>query len=295
MEDNYVKLFSSLTNLHKESDDLVFVPSFTVVEENSRFLLNIIDNIENKSSDEIKQFIQKNYTSLFDYRLFTESDASRGSMQRLFTNVKFLTELVNIIGTLKLENFHKVFLNRISYDYMSTNTSIDNPIYNLYFMIAGYVNSTLAIKLSSKLDVNQAKLLAMISNSSSVPEIRIPRINRFLVNCDNPILDTQAMIDIMFYLYDKFTDPIVYTLLETESCCNSVEYRGQYQRLINAIISILTSIPIEKMVRVLTSYGYVINSKRIENPPVKLKEIPDERLQEAIRRAELDPLIREIK
>lgn len=292
MEDT-VKLFSCLSDLRKESDEKVYIPSFTVTEEKSHFLINMIQNIENKPENEVITFIQKYYTSFLNYRLFTDSELSRSSMQRLFTNTYFLNILFNTLGSLKLDSFEKLFLNRLAYDWISTHSK-DDPVYNIYLQIVGYINSTLTIKLGSKLAVNEARLLSMISNSIDVPEIRIHRINRFLVNCDNPVLDTQAMIDIMFYLYDKFLDPIIYTLLETESCCTTEEHLPQYHRLLNAITSILLSIPKEKMIKVITEYGYVVSSKNI-TPPVKLKDIQDERLQEVIKIVEQDPLIKEIK
>ena len=198
MEDN--KLFSWISDLRKESDDQLYIPSFTVTEEKSHFLINMIQNIENKPENEVISFIQRYYTSFLDYRLFTDSDASRSSMQRLFTSTYFLSILFKVIGTLKLDNFQKLFINRLAYDYMSTHSKDNDEVYNLYLQITGYINTTLTIKLSSKLGINEAKLLAMISNSTDIPEIKVHRINRFLVNCDNPILDTQAMIDIMFFI-----------------------------------------------------------------------------------------------
>ena len=96
----------------------------------------------------------------------------------------------------------------------------DENVSNLLLQITSYINSNLIIKLSSKLGINEARLLAMISRSIDDEEIRVHRVNRFLVNCDNPRLEAQAMIDIMFFLYDRFMYPIVYTLLEDKSCCN---------------------------------------------------------------------------
>ena len=214
-------------------------------------------------------------------------------MQRLFTSTYFLSILFKVIGTLKLDNFQKLFINRLAYDYMSTHSKDNDEVYNLYLQITGYINTTLTIKLSSKLGINEAKLLAMISNSTDIPEIRVHRINRFLVNCDNPVLDTQAMIDIMFFIYDRFLYPIIYTLLETEACCKSEEVVPQYHKLMNAITSILLSVPSEKMVKIITEYGYVVNSKGII-PHVRLKAIQDERLQNVIKIVEQDPLIKEI-
>ena len=291
--EEHVKLFPSLTNLRRESDDIATIPSFTILEEKSHFLLNIIQNLENKPLNEVINFIQRYHTSFLNFRLFTESSSSRSTMQRLFTSVFFLDALYNCIGSLQLEQNEKLFLNKITYDYMTIpDKNVD--VCNRLLQISGYINNTLTIKLSSKLGVNEAKTLAVISNSTTDQEIRVHRINRFLVNCDNPVLDKQGIIDIMFFLYDHFMYPIIYTLLETESCCKSEEVKPQYHKLIDSIIVILLSMPTEKMVKVLTEYGYIVNSKGLICP-VKLKSINDDRLKAAIQIVEQDPLIKEIK
>ena len=290
----YVKLFQSIQpdNLRRESDEITTIPSFTVVEEKSQFLIDFIANIENKPVDEINSFILRYHTSFLNYRLFTESDLSRRTMQRLFTNVSFLNLFFNSISKLNLDGYEINFLNRIIYDYWSLNDKDEN-VCNVLLQISAHVNSTLIIKLSSKIAVNDAKALAVIANSTDNQEVRIHRINRFLVNCDNPALSTQEMIDIMFFLYDHFLYPIIYTLVEAENCCKNEDTIPQYHKLMNAIITILLSTTKEKMVKILTEYGYLINSGKIM-PSIRLKELKDDRLQEVIRIVEDDPLIKEI-
>jgi hypothetical protein len=290
----YVKLFQSVMpdNLRRESDETITIPTFTVVEEKSQFLIDFINNIGNKSVDELNSFILRYHTSFLNYRLFTESDASRRSMQGLFTNANFLNLLFNSISKLQLDSYEIAFLNRITYDYWSLSNK-DINVCNILLQISGYINGNLIIKLSSKLGNNEAKVLAMISNSTDNQEVRIHRINRFLVNCDNPILEVQSMIDIMFFLYDRFLYPIIYTLLEAENCCKTEDNIPQYHKLMNAIITILLSTTSEKMIKIITEYGYIINSGKA-TPSIRLKEIGDERLNEVISKVEEDPLIKEI-
>ncbi len=290
---DYVKLFPSLyTGLRRESDDIATIPSFAIVEEKSQFLINIIANITNKTDNEIISFIQKYHTTFLNYNLFTESDLSRSSMQRLFTNVKFLNLFFNMIGKLNLDQFEIGFLNRIVYDYWSLPEK-DNDVYNILLQISSYINNNMIIKLSSKMGVNEAKILAMIAASTNKDDIKVHRINRFLVNCDNPVLDEQSMIDIMFFLYEKFLYPIIYTLLETKSCCISEDNLPQYYKLLNAIITILLSMPSDKITTVLTEYGYLISSGKV-TPIIELKKINDARLKSIIDTIETNPLIKEI-
>ena len=293
---DYVKLFQSITpdKLRKESDDISTIPSFTVVEEKSQFLIDYISNIENKPLNDINSFILRYHTSFLNYRLFTESTASRSSMQRLFTNVNFLNLFFNQISKLNLDSYEIAFLNRIAYDYW-TSPNKNQDVCNLLLQISGYVNNTLIIKLSSKIAVNDARILAMICNSTDNQEIRVHRINRFLVNCDNPYLDTQEMIDIMFFIYDRFLYAIVYTLLEDESCCKELtdDKIEQYDRLMRANLSILLSTTTDKMVTILTEYGYIISSGKAK-VVIKLKDIKDDRLQNAIKIVEENPCIKEI-
>lgn len=292
MED-HIKLFPSLANARSESsNDITTIPSFSVVEEKSHFLINMIVNIPLKSDDEITSFIQRYHTSFLNYQLFIDSDISRSAMQRLFTNIKFLTLFFNHIGSLNLNYIEIAFLNRIIYDYWTIQDK-DEDVCNILLQISSYINSNMIIKLSSKIGVNEARLLAMISSSSIDPHVRVHRINRFFVNCTNPVLDCQSMIDMMFFLYDSFLYPIVYTLLEDESCCTTEENMPQYNTLIKAIISILLSTTTEKMVTILTEYGYIISSgKAIAT--LRLKDINDDRLKAAIEKVEENPLIKEI-
>lgn len=288
-----VKLFPSLTNLRRESDDIATMPSFTIVEEKSSFLINILQNIENRPKNEVINFIQRNHTSFLNYRLFTESSVSRASIQRAFTSIYFLNILFNCIGTLTLEDYEKYFLNRVAYDYTSLTENKDENVSNLLLQITSYINSNLIIKLSSKLGINEARLLAMISRSIDDEEIRVHRVNRFLVNCDNPRLEAQAMIDIMFFLYDRFMYPIVYTLLEDKSCCKDQDDISQWYNLHKAINAILLSLPSDKMLKVITEYGYIINTRKIP-VQVNLKEIQDERLKSVIYKAEESIFIKSI-
>ena len=292
----YVKLFPSLSsgNLRRESDEVASIPSFTVIKEKSHFLIDFLANLDKKSTEEINSFILKNYNSFLNYRLFSESDVSRKTMQRTFTNVTFLNLFFNLISKLNLDSYEVSFLNRITYDYWSLNEK-DSSVCNILLQISGYINSNLIIKLSSKLPVNDAKELAMISNSIDVHDVRIHRINRFLVNYNKHVLEVQEMIDIMFFLYDHFLHPIIYTLLENDSCCNdkSEETMSQFKKLRQAIITILLSTTKEKMIKIITEYGYLINSNKAI-PVIRLKNIKDERLQEVIRIVEEDPLIKEI-
>lgn len=292
--DEQFKLFASLHNndLRKESDDITIIPSFDIIEKKSQFIINIISNIDLKSDDEIKNFIQKYHISFLNYCLFTESDVSRNAMQKLFTNTRFLNLFFNIIGNLKLDNIELIFLNRIAYDYWSLKEK-DNDICNILLQISAYINNNLIIKLSSKMGINEARILAMISHSTDIQEIKVHRINRFLINCMNPVLDIQSMIDIMFFIYDRFLYPIIYTLVEDESSCNNTECIGQYRNLQNAIVTILLSMPSEKITQVLTEYGYLLSNNKIV-PHIKLKQINDARLQEIICIVEQNPLIKNI-
>lgn len=291
MED-HVKLFPSLYTIENKSEDITTIPSFAIIEEKSHFLINMISNIITKRDDEIDNFINRYHESFLNYQLFIDSDESRNAMQRLFTNKRFLTIFFNHLGSLNLNFGEIAFLNRIIYDYWALSDK-DEDICNILIQISSYINSTLIIKLSSKLPMNEARLLAMVSSSSLDPQVRVHRINRFLVNCTDPLLDTQEMIDIMFFIYDNFLYPIVYTLLEAENCAKTEDMIPQYHRLMNAIITILLSTTIDKMVTILTEYGYIISSGKALST-IRLKDINDERLKTAIEKVEENPLIKEI-
>lgn len=298
-DEDSVKLFEFINNLPSEKDDNESINfSFGTVEEKSSFLLNVIDNllsnIQNKPSNEVNSFIRRYYTSFFNYSLFTESEHSRSSIQRLFTNRIFISELADHIGLLNLNNQHISFLNRVIYDYYCLSEK-DNVVYQKMLQISSFINGNLIIKLSSKMDINNAKLLAMIANSTEEDRVKVHRINLFIINCDIEFT-IQNIIDIMFFLYDRFLYPIIFTLLEDESSCIHEFGKGGLQKLRSAIITILLSVPMEKMKLILTDYNYIVISNGI-NPPVSLKAIKDERLQQCIKELETDPynLVKEIK
>ena len=290
--EEYVKLFTSLHDLRRESDDIATAPSFDIIEEKSQFLINIISNITNKPDNEIISFIQRYHTSFLNSQLLIESDVSRESIQGLFTNAKFLNIFFGQIGKLQLDQYEIAFLNRITYDYW-TSRDKDQEVCNLLLQISGYINHILTIRLSSKIPPNDAKLLAIIANSTTSDEIKVHRVNRFLVNYHEPRLSVQSMIDIMLFLYDNFLYPIIYTLVEAENCCASEEVIPQYHKLMKAIITILLSMPSDKIQKVLLEYGYKVNHGSII-PAIRLKDIKDQRLQEIIKIVEQDPLITEI-
>ena len=148
-----------------------------------------------------------------------------------------------------------ICVNKLAYDYHILPEK-DPDISNLFMSISNQINNVMVIRLSGILGINGARVLSMIANSSFKEEKNIHRVNTFLVKC-NIALSVLNIVDIYCILYERFTYPFIYTMLETNDNLND-EQKKRFDYISLAILSMLDSMTLKNIKIVLANYAYTI-------------------------------------
>lgn len=263
-------IFSSLMEqLSKESESIKttqsnYAPAFYTIEYQLSTIVDKINNIESLNEDEIKNIIYRQHNMILNYDLFLKSHESRITAQRLFTNKRFLQIFLNISGLLQLSNDEIICVNKLAYDYYIIKDK-DPEVSDLLLQISYQLNSSLVLRLSAKIGINGAKVLSMIANSSFKLEKNVHRINTFLIKC-NLALSVQDIIDIYSILFNRFSFPFVYIMLEYKTQYMTKEQCLKFDMISVAILEILNSMTTEDMKKILLNYGYML---KLVNTPVR--------------------------
>ena len=286
------KLFPVLDKLDSttKKDEVINKPIFTSVEYTIDTIVDKIINIEELDKEEIKSIIIRQHRLILNYDLFLSSRKTRMYAQRLFSDAKFLEIFYSIIGLLDLSEHEMMCLNKLAYDYYIIPEK-DNRVSELLLAICNATNNIEVIKLSSKLSITNARILSMISRSTFRVEKKIKRINNFLVKCTAD-LSAQDILDIMFILYDRFTDPIIYTMLESKPDNLTPEQSVRFDTISSVIITILDSMTSANIKKVLYDYAFMLRLKLNGDVKVRfsMKTIPNPRIQSIIQEIETDPI-----
>lgn len=162
---------------------------------------------------------------------------------------------------------------------------------NYLTSISYYVNNTLVIRLSAELPINEARLLAIIANSSFKIEKNVRRINRFLTYSLPPGFN---MVNIYLILFDRMMYPIIHTLLDVIEDPNMTEdQKKNYDQITASMITLLLCMTSDDIYKVLTNYGYIWILYGKPKTRFKFKKLPDteqfSRLKAVLRRIELGP------
>lgn len=290
-----MELFPSLkkslesSELSRGNSPELITPIFRSVEYQISTIVEKISNIDTLNEDEIKSIIVRQHQTILNYDLFLASDESRGYVQKLFTNKRFLQIFLQVIGFLQLPYDEIVCINKLAYDYYIIPGK-DPEISDLLLQISYQINNILVIRLSGKLGMNGARVLSMIANSSFKEEKNVHRINTFLVKYGE--LSVQDIVDIYCILFERFTYPFIFSMLESKPSGLSKSQLICFDNISLALLSILDSMTSEDIKRVL--YDYAFTLKLIRNDfsvRFSLKSAKAyTRIQEVIKEIELDPI-----
>lgn len=276
--------------LSMEDINKTVIPTFTTIEYQVDAIVDKISNINNLDENEIKNIIIRQHNLILNYDLFLASSSSREQAQILFTNKKFLRIFLDIIGLIELPRHEIICINKLAYDYYISPGN-DPEISKLLMQMSWQINNVLVIKLSGKLGVNGARMLAMIANSSFKEEKNIHRINTFLVKCELA-LSVQDIVDIYCMIFDRVSNLFIHTMLEIKPCNLTESQLKRFDGISLAILAILDSMPRDEIKKVLYSYAFTLKlMPDINKVRFSLKSaLSYTRLQELIKEVELDPI-----
>lgn len=279
-------LFPSIPTESKISEEIT--PTFESIEYKIENILEKIRNIDNLDEQEIKNIIVRQHTMILNYDLFLVSE--RDSALELFTNARFLSILLDIIGTLDLSSHEITCINKLTYDYYVSKNK-DSEISELLLDLSYFINNKTAIRLSAIYGIQGARILAMISKSSFKEDKNITRVNRFIVK-SNIALSVQDIINTYCILYDHFMNTIIYTLLEVRPKDLTTIENDRFTAISKAIIILLNSMTSADIYKVLSNYVYILQWNDVKSTRFSLKNTCEqgnlERISAIIRQLELE-------
>lgn len=222
---------------------------------------DILYNLSTISETDLKNVIIRQHMEILNYNLFTLSDEHMQVAQRLFTSYKFLKCLYDVIGLLNLTPLEVKFINKIVYDYSVLTTDNYKDIKELLLSLSYIVNNILILKLTAYMDLNGARILAMLANSSFDPGRCVKRINIFIMRYGND-LPVGSIVDIYCLLTQavRFNEIFIYSMIETKSNKLSDFESARFDNISLALLSILDNFTIDDIKAVLFNYGYFLSS-----------------------------------
>ena len=282
-EESGVKSPDSKMNKVKETN------LFHTIEYEFDTIVSKIRNIDNIDDNHIKDIIKRQHSLILNYDLFLMDSETRKEAQTLFSNKRFLSNLLDIIGLLDISYHEKICLNKLAYDYYQNDIK-DPEVSNLLFQLTTSVNGKDVVVLSGILGMSGAKTLAMIRNSSFKEEKCIHRVNTYIIKCGMN-LSTQSIINIYCFLFDRFSTLFNYTMLESAPPELSLtpSEMDNYNSISLAIIAILDSMTSNDILTVVRNYAYMINNVSVNViPRFRLDTIQNQRIKEVVTQVKVE-------
>lgn len=248
------KLFPSIPDVDNSTNKEEKAPVFESIEYKISQIVEKIKSIDQLNENEIKHIIVRQHSMILNYDLFLANE--RKYALELFTNKRFLKILLDIIGTIDLSNHEIVCINKLAYDYYVSKNK-DKEVSDLLMELSYFINNKTAIRLSAIYGIKGGRILAMISKSAFNPDKNINRVNRFIVK-SNISLSVKDIIDTYCILYNHFTDPIIYTMLEVRPVGLSTVENDRFTAISKAMMILLNSMTSSDIHKVLSNYIYVL-------------------------------------
>ena len=179
------------------------------VDESPNFSLPIlkqnVDNINNLSRDELKDFIYRCYDSIVK-NLFDKDNAQKYA--RVFQNIKFLDVFIEVSKDVIIDSSNLIRLNTMCYDYITLpkemqDTTVVNRMLQLSSIInRGYIPRLCGLGLSSSL----ASMLLIARFSDTDLNICVKRVNFIIINQPKELMSTVMIEEILRNLYNVLVD-----------------------------------------------------------------------------------------
>lgn len=257
-------LFSSLSNDDKSLENLNNLQQgsfFKTIEYQLSDIVQKIKNIDSLNKEEIKQIIIRQHSMILNYDLFLASNETRQEAQLLFTNKIFLQCFLEVIRLIELSLHEKICINKLAYDYYINPNMKDKEISDLLYRLTTEVNGTEVVVLSGIIGLDDAQKLSMIKNSTFNVEKAVHRVNTFLIK-SNYELTVAAVSSIYSYLFDKFTEVFLYTMLESDEYLDS-RYKKKFDTISITILEMLNSLPSKDITKILYDYAFILNRVKV--------------------------------
>lgn len=262
-----MKLFESLRVEDKRNEELdkeLQGSLFHSIEYELSGIVNKIKDINNLNDQEIRDIIVRQHVMILNYDLFLLSPETRSQALILFTNQRFLSNFLEVIRVLELSKHEKICLNKIAYDYYILPDH-DKIISDLLYRLTTEVNGKEVIVLSGIYGLYNAQILSMIRNSTFKEEKAIHRVNTYMIKC-NVDLTVEQIVSTYCFLFERFTYPFIYTMLESRvGGLSELQYK-KFDSISIALLSMMNSLPSHDINKLLLDYGFTLKNLNYQYP-----------------------------
>ena len=252
---------------HDKLDTVLSGSLFHTIEYEIDDLLNKMSNIDNVEEREIRDIIIRQHSMILNYDLFFSDHETRSKILGLFTNKKFLRILLDTIKVIQLSRHEIVCLNKLAYDYYILPNK-DQEVSDLLYGSTIVVNYKQVTVLSGIYGIHNAQMLAIIRNSTFIEQKAVHRVNTYLIKC-NIDLTVDQIVSTYCYLFERFTDIFIYTMLESRPSNLDMSQYKKYDNISLAILRMMDSLESSDINRLLLDYGFTLMNMNIENISVR--------------------------
>lgn len=266
-----MSIFNSLNNpgFKDPGSQKLTMPKFNTVELTMKTLLDKLKEVSSLSDNEVRDIIYRQYNTILNYDLFLTSSESREVAQELFTNEKFLANLIYCVSNKIQLNEHQIICcNKLAYDYIAIHSASDcnQAIRNLLMELSFRVNLKIVLALTPLIGFDNAKHLAMLRKSSFKENKNVLRVNRFLIHSGLELVE-QNIIDIYSKLFDRVSILFAETMFSLPNESYTKLEMLRFDEISKAMVDILDSMPSSQIKQVLSNYSssYYLKGE----PPVR--------------------------
>lgn len=256
---------------HDKLDQCLTGSFFRTIEYEISDLVKKIENIDNIDEKEIRDIIIRQHQMILNYDLFLSTPETRSQTLKLFTNKKFLFILQDTIKVIQLSRHEIICLNKLAYDYYILPDK-DQEISDLLYGSTIVVNLKQVTVLSGIYGLHNAQILAIIRNSTFTEQKAVHRVNTYLIRC-NLDLTVDQIVSTYCYLFERFTDTFIYTMLEPRpSDLTEVQYK-KYDNISLAILRMMDSLTSSDIQKLLLDYGFTLMNANVKSVRFSFKTI----------------------
>lgn len=252
------------------------VPEYVNMDIEKEFMVNIdslfdyMRQINNYTDEQVKSLVSNSYIQLLELTLKTKENPyySKGIMA-VFSNMRYINALINILNTTELDYTHRVYLNHILYDYRTYKRKSEDVMINkLHTELGSIINSDKLNKLyGTGLDRTMLINIAISRYSSFDAFICVKRVNLELFNSKVP-LTLQNVIDVYQYLFSdgisNLFSGVMFDVYTKDDLNTAEDYqRDIYSTMSLAVLELLNVMPSSAIMTILSSYVMSARNRNI--------------------------------
>ena len=246
------KIMSDLINQEEEPKDISINLSKSPAI-NRDFFKEQANSLDTISDRELYDIVKATHNSILE-EIMSRNDAQYID---IFTNPRFLTTLIQVLGNVALDYEERVCCNKLAYDYFTLKNN-DAYIKQLFYTLSKIVNrDKIPALLSIGLPENLAIQLALARYSSTREIINAKRVNFIITTSPKELMTEQNIVYIYEKLFDNFTPIFTATMTDVyddEEEWVTEEIMEIYSTISLAVLLILNNMTSDKIRKVLISY-----------------------------------------